>query len=54
MGAVLGRLRVFQYALLALLLVPVYLLNEWLVLDGALGITREFLDTAGSILNPCL
>ena len=30
MGAVLGRLRVFQYALLALFLVPSYLLNEWL------------------------
>jgi ammonium transporter Rh len=50
MGAVLGRLRVFQYALLALFLVPVYLLNEWLVLDGALGITRGFVDTAGSII----
>ena len=37
MGAVLGRLRVFQYALLALLLVPAYLLNEWLVLDGGSG-----------------
>src|SRR5690606_20053603 len=33
MGAVLGRLRVFQYALLARLLVPLYLLNEWRVLD---------------------
>jgi ammonium transporter Rh len=50
MGAVLGRLRVFQYALLALLLVPAYLLNEWLVLDGGLGITRGFIDTAGSII----
>jgi len=50
MGAVLGRLRVFQYALLALLLVPAYLLNEWLVLDGGLGMTRGFVDTAGSII----
>jgi ammonium transporter Rh len=50
MGAVLGRLRVFQYALLALLLVPVYLLNEWMVLDGGLGVTRGFVDTAGSII----
>jgi len=50
MGAVLGRLRVFQYALLALLLVPAYLLNEWLVLDGGLGVTRGFVDTAGSII----
>ena len=49
-GAVLGRLRVFQYALLALLLVPAYLLNEWLVLDGGLGVTRGFVDTAGSII----
>ena len=49
MGAVLGRLRVFQYALLALLLVPAYLLNEWLVLDGGLGVTRGFMDAAGSI-----
>jgi len=50
MGAVLGRLRVFQYALLALLLVPAYLLNEWMVLDGGLGVTRGFVDTAGSII----
>ena len=50
MGAVLGRLRVFQYALLALLLVPAYLLNEWLVLDGGLGATRGFVDAAGSIV----
>lgn len=50
MGAVLGRLRVFQYALLALLVVPLYLLNEWLVLDDALGYTTGFKDTAGSIV----
>ncbi|TXI17860.1 MAG: ammonium transporter [Nitrosomonas sp.] len=50
MGAVLGRLRVFQYALLALLVVPLYLLNEWLVLDDAIGYTTGFKDTAGSIV----
>lgn len=50
MGAVLGRLRVFQYALLALLLVPLYLLNEWIVLDDALGLTTGFQDTAGSVV----
>ncbi len=50
MGAVLGRLRVFQYALLALLIVPLYLLNEWIVLDNALGLTEGFQDTAGSIV----
>ncbi len=50
MGAVLGRLRIFQYALLALLLVPAYMLNEWLVLDGGLGVTKGFTDAAGSII----
>lgn len=50
MGAVLGRLRVFQYALLALFLVPAYLLNEWLVLDNAMGLTEGYQDTAGSVI----
>jgi ammonium transporter Rh len=49
MGAVLGRIRTWQYALLAALLVPAYLLNEWLVLDGGLGVTRGFVDAAGSV-----
>lgn len=50
MGAVLGRLRLYQYALLAMLLVPLYMLNEWLVLDGGLSITKGFVDAAGSII----
>ena len=50
MGAVLGRLRVYQYALLAMILVPAYTLNEWLVLDGGLGATKGFIDGAGSII----
>lgn len=50
MGAVLGRLRLYQYALLAALIIPVYLLNEWLVLDGGLKVTHGFTDTAGSII----
>jgi ammonium transporter Rh len=50
MGAVLGRLRVFQYALLALMVVPLYLINEWLVLDDAIGYTTGFQDSAGSIV----
>jgi ammonium transporter Rh len=50
MGAVLGRLRIYQYALLALLVVPLYMINEWLVLDGGLGITHGFVDAAGSIV----
>ena len=50
MGAVLGRLKVYQYAVLGLLIVPAYLLNEWLVLDGGLGITKGFVDAAGSVV----
>lgn len=51
MGAVLGRLRVFQYALLALLIVPLYLWNELIVLDGLYGLVDDtFQDTAGSIV----
>jgi len=50
MGAVLGRVRVYQYAILAALLVPLYMINEWLVLDGGLGFTKGFTDSAGSII----
>lgn len=50
MGAVLGRLRLYQYALLAIFMVPVYMLNEWLVLDGGLNVTKSFVDSAGSIV----
>jgi ammonium transporter Rh len=49
MGAVLGRLRVYQYMILGVLLVPFYMINEWLVTDGGLGITQGFTDTAGSV-----
>ncbi len=50
MGAVLGRLRLYQYALLACVVVPAYMLNEWLVLDGGLAVTKGFTDSAGSII----
>ena len=50
MGAILGRVRLYQYAIMAALAVPAYLLNEWLVLDGGLGATRGFVDAAGSIV----
>jgi ammonium transporter Rh len=50
MGAVLGRVRMHQYAILAAILVPLYMINERLVLDGGLGFTKGFVDTAGSII----
>jgi ammonium transporter Rh len=50
MGAVLGRVRLYQYGFLAAVLVPLYMINERLVLDGGLGITKGFQDSAGSII----
>jgi ammonium transporter Rh len=50
MGAVLGRLKIYQYALISICIVPIYMLNEWLVLDGGLTITKGFVDAAGSIV----
>jgi ammonium transporter Rh len=50
MGAVLGRMKLYQYALLAVLAVPAYMFNEWMVLDGGLGATKGFVDSAGSIV----
>lgn len=50
MGAVLGRIKIYQYGILAVFAVLGYTLNEWLVLDGGLGITKGFIDSAGSIV----
>ncbi len=51
-GAVLGRLKMWQYILLAVIFVPCYMANEWVVANGGLGLLAEgaFLDTGGSII----
>ena len=50
-GAVLGRLKMFQYIILGLLFIPCYMLNEWVVLSGGLGLLSSgFADTGGSIV----
>jgi ammonium transporter Rh len=51
-GAVLGRLKMYQYIILTLLFVPCYALNEWILVDGGLGVIEKgaFVDTGGSIL----
>lgn len=49
-GAVLGRIRLYQYALLAIIMVPLYMINEHLVLEGGLAATKGFVDSAGSII----
>lgn len=47
-GAVLGRLKMPQYIALAILFIPTYMLNEWLVIEGKL--IGSFVDTGGSIV----
>lgn len=47
-GAPLGKLKMDQYLIMGLLFVPVYILNEWLLLDS--GMFKGFLDTGGSIV----
>ena len=51
-GAILGRVKMWQYLLLGLLFVPAYIANEWIVLKGGLGLLPAggFLDTGGSIV----
>lgn len=51
-GAVLGRLKMFQYIILGLIFIPFYMLNEWIILENAWGLIGEgnFVDTGGSII----
>ncbi len=51
-GAVLGRLKVWQYMLMAVLFLPAYMLNEWILLDGGWGLINHgaFVDAGGSIV----
>lgn len=51
-GAPLGRLKMKQYVLMALLFIPCYMLNEWILVDNGFGLIPkgQFIDTGGSIL----
>jgi ammonium transporter Rh len=50
-GAVLGRLKMFQYLILGLLFIPFYMLNEWIIIENGFGIIKDgFADTGGSIV----
>lgn len=51
-GACLGRLKMWQYLVLGVLFIPVYMLNEWIVLENGLGLIGRgvFVDTGGSIV----
>jgi ammonium transporter Rh len=48
-GGPLGRINTHQYLLIGLLFTPLYALNEWILLSGAVIPVGAFLDTAGSI-----
>ena len=47
-GAPLGKLKMDQYIIMAILFIPAYILNEWLLLES--GIFTGFLDTGGSVV----
>jgi ammonium transporter Rh len=51
-GACLGRLKMYQYIILGILFVPVYMLNEWILLENGFGWIGNgvFVDTGGSIV----
>ena len=50
-GAVLGRLKMVQYMVLGILFILCYMVNEWIVLGGGLGLIKGgFADTGGSIV----
>ncbi|HHH75660.1 MAG TPA: ammonium transporter [Phycisphaerae bacterium] len=51
-GALLGRIRMWQYIVLGVLFVPCFKFNEWIVLDGGLGLVDpgSVMDTGGSVV----
>jgi ammonium transporter Rh len=51
-GAVLGRLKIWQYLILAGFFLPAYMLNEWIVQGGGGHFIAPgaFVDTGGSII----
>lgn len=50
-GAVLGRLKMYQYIILGMLFIPFYMFNEWVIIENGFGIIKGgFADTGGSIV----
>jgi len=51
-GAVLGRLKMWQYILLGILFIPAYMLNEYIMLGNGFGLVESgsFVDVGGSIV----
>lgn len=49
-GAVLGRLKIYQYMILGLLFIPFYVFNELVVVEDFFGFVGTIADTGGSIV----
>ena len=51
-GAILGRLKMYQYMILGVLFIPVYMLNEQIMLNNGYGLIESgsFIDVGGSIV----
>jgi len=47
-GAPLGRMKMDQFMIMALLFIPAYIFNEWMILES--GFFNGFLDTGGSVV----
>jgi len=49
-GAILGRIKIYQYLLLGLLFIPFYIINELVVVEDYFNIIGSVADTGGSIV----
>jgi len=49
-GAVLGRIKMYQYMIMGLLFIPFYIFNEMVVVDDHFGFIGKVADTGGSIV----
>ncbi len=49
-GALLGRIKMFQYIILAALFIPFYIFNELVVIDDYFNFVGTVADTGGSII----
>jgi ammonium transporter Rh len=50
-GAVLGRLKMWQYIVLGILFIPCYMANEWIVVEDGVGLISGCIaDTGGSVV----
>jgi ammonium transporter Rh len=49
-GAILGRIKIFQYIILGLLFIPFYMLNELIVVNDSFHFVGKVADTGGSIV----